>query len=185
MIHNWMGLAMFQTPVVAPSSGGSGTVNSLGKPVTSVASATPVSFPCIGSYSPNTRHQLQSTGALSSSISSQTKSLGALTSPLLQPGLPATAATTPNALIGCHLQPNLAHFSSTGCCSNLQRRKSSSPTPQATVSGLVYPSASLHHATGLQEPTPLNNDPLASSIATSAAVTPLPLARSPGIVQVS
>ncbi|XP_031784525.1 NGFI-A-binding protein homolog isoform X2 [Nasonia vitripennis] len=173
--------AMFQTPVLAPPSTNSSTATTSGaKP-----STTPVVFPCIGSYSPNTRQQQQvqsSAGPAMAAVSSiASQSAAKLLTASSSLGLPvAPAAATPPSM-ACHSGGSplvqsaaggnqlLSQFSAASGCCPIQRRKSLSPP--ATSSSLALAGLQMQQAM--------------PSAAESVIATGLPLSRSPGMMQVT
>lgn len=157
---------MFQTPVLAPPTSSSGS--SGGKPASAAsAGVAPVVFPCLGSYSPNSRQQVvQSTAAAhlsSAGLGSKLHSSAASSSALV-PGLPL-AATAP--------APGLGQFPASGCCP-VQGRKSLSP-----------PGPGLPGYAGMQMQTEAAAPASVSGLGTAAAAAAFPLSHSPGIMQVS
>ena len=178
---------MFQTPVLVPPAG-SAVAPGVKSSSSSTSTTTSVVFPCIGSYSPNTRQQVQSSTHLSaaaatlSSISSQqsaaaSKPLSSPSSSLMAAGI--QAATPPS--VACHagspvVQPAaqiLSQFSAASGCCPIQRRKSLSPP----ASSLPFGSMQMQQTDAMETSV--------SGAGVSAVTAAHSMPHSPGIMTVS
>ncbi|XP_011496536.1 PREDICTED: NGFI-A-binding protein homolog [Ceratosolen solmsi marchali] len=131
--------AMFQAPVMMPPTVGTTSSNA--------KSSGSSAFPCIGSYSPNTRQQIQATATSVSNLSSSAPT-AALSSIVTQGTVTKQLHVPPVIGIGSTgsvAQPAasqlLSQFQTTSNCCSVQRRKS--PSPPAITPSYQIPNEAL------------------------------------------